>query len=191
MAGDALAKATPAALIAELDPPYEQFVGAVDRLSLQPLIDAVQRLFDEVIARLGHLDPRTLVAPLEREFQDVIGGLTAALDPAPLFAPLREAHGELRDTLDGIDIAATLRAVLGGLADMPHQMSSRLGQRLQGGLSGAVPVPVPGDGFRLGDVLRRWRCFSVRCGIGWRTCPEMPWNRRWPDLPRRQGVCAR
>ncbi len=154
VAGDALAKATPAALIAELDPPYEQFVGAVDRLSLQPLIDAVQRLFDEVIARLGHLDPRTLVAPLEREFQDVIGGLTAALDPAPLFAPLREAHGELRDTLDGIDIAATLRAVLGGLADMPHQMSSRLGQRLQGGLSGAVPVPVPGDGFRLGDVLR-------------------------------------
>ncbi|MCV7363855.1 hypothetical protein [Mycolicibacterium neworleansense] len=154
VAGDALAKATPSALIAELDPPYEELAAAVDRLSLQPLIDAAQRLFDDVIAQLDRADPRTLIAPLEDRFQDLIDGLTAALDPAPLFAPMRAAYQALRDLLDRIDIAATLRAALGGLADMPHQMSSRLGQRLASGVSGAAPAPVAGDGFQLGDVLR-------------------------------------
>lgn len=154
VAGDALAKATPAALIAELDPPFQDLVAALDGLSLQPLIDSVQRLFDDAVAELGRLDPRTLVAPLETRFQDLVRELTAALDPAPLFAPLRAAYQALHQLLDEIDVAATLHSVLGGLVDMPHQMSSRLGGRLQEGLSGAAPAQVAAADFRLGDVLR-------------------------------------
>ncbi|WP_319453022.1 MULTISPECIES: hypothetical protein [unclassified Mycobacterium] len=154
VAGEALAKATPAALIAELDPPFADLVAALDGLSLAPLIDAVQRLFDDAVTELRALDPRTLVAPLEARFQDLVRELTAALDPAPLFAPVHAAYRALHELLDEIDVAATLHSVLGGLADMPHQMSSRLGGRLQEGLSGAAPAAVAAAGFQLGDVLR-------------------------------------
>lgn len=152
-AGEALAKATPAALIAELDPPFAELLGALDKLSLQPLIDAVGGLFDDATSQLERLDPRSLVGPLETRFQDVVRAVTAALDPAPLFAPWRAAYQGLRRLLDQIDVAATLRGVLGGLADMPHQLTAKLGERLADGLPGAAPTPARG-GFTLGDILR-------------------------------------
>ncbi len=154
IAGDALAKATPAALIAELDPPFEKLLDALDKVGLQQLIDEVQRLFDDVVAQLRKLDPRTLVSPLETRFQSLVAEVTASLDPAPLFAPWRTAYHALTELLDQIDVTATLHSVLKGLADMPHQMTTRLGDRLQAGVSGAAPAPVAADGFQLGDVLR-------------------------------------
>jgi hypothetical protein len=155
VAGDALKKATPAALIAELDPPFEQLVGALNALSLQPLIDALQQVFDDLVVQLGRADPRTLVAPLEAAFQDVVRTITATLDPAPLFAPLRAAYQALRDLLDRIDVAATLQAVLGGLADMPHQLTTRLGTQLRAGVSGTGgAIPAAAGTFTLGDILR-------------------------------------
>jgi len=153
-AGEALAKATPAALIAELDPPFQDLVVALDKLSLQPLIDAVQGLFDDAVSQLKRLDPRALVAPLESQFQDLVGQVTAALNPAPLFAPWQAAYQALQELLDQLDITATLHGVLGGLADLPHQLTTRLGGQLQAGLSGAAPAPAAAAGFQLGDVLR-------------------------------------
>ncbi|MBT2500878.1 hypothetical protein J7E25_17425 [Agromyces sp. ISL-38] len=155
VAGDALRKATPAALIAELDPPFDELLAALDALSLQPLIDALQDVFDGLIVQIGRADPRALVAPLEAAFQDVVRTLAATLDPAPIFAPLRAAYQALRDLLDRIDIEATLQGVLGGLADMPHQLTTRLGTQLQSGVSGAAgPIPAAAGSFELGDILR-------------------------------------
>lgn len=153
VAAEALGKATPAALISELDPPFDQLVATLDQLTLDPLIDAVQRLFDDLLVELGQLDPRQLVAPLESQFQDLVGALTAALDPGPLFAPLRAAYQSLQELLDRIDVTAMLHGVLGGLADMPHQLTTRLGERLQTDAAGALPAPTA-DGFQLGDILR-------------------------------------
>ena len=155
VAGDALRKASPAALIAELDPPFDQLVAAVDKLSLQPLIAALQRLFDDLVVALTALDPRKLVAPLEARFQELVRTVTAALDPAPLFAPLRAAYQALADLLAKLDVAALLRSVLGGLADMPQQLTVGVGAKLASGTPGAgLPVPAAGAGFKLGDVLR-------------------------------------
>ncbi|GFG52580.1 hypothetical protein CQY20_09170 [Mycolicibacterium agri] len=154
VAGDALAKTTPAALIAELDPPFEELLEALDRVGLQQILDAAQRMFDDLVAELRQLDPRALLAPLEIRFQKLISELTEALDPAPLFAPLRAAYQSLHSLLDEIDVTQTLHSILTGLADMPHQMTTRLADRLQTGLSGTTPAPAPADGFLLGDVLR-------------------------------------
>lgn len=155
VAGDALKKASPAALIAELDPPFDQLIAAVDKLSLQPLIAALQRLFDDLVVSLSALDPRKLVAPLEAKFQELVHSVTAALDPAPLFAPLRAAYQALADLLAKLDVAALLHSVLGGLSDMPHQITAGVGAKLAASGRGAgLPVPAAGAGFQLGDVLR-------------------------------------
>ncbi len=154
VAGDTLRKATPEALIAELDPPFEQLVAAVDQLSLQPLIDAVQGLFDDLIGALQALDPRTLVAPLEGRFQELVSTLTSAIDPAPLFAPLRAAHEALLSLLRQLDVSAMLNGVLGGLADMPQQIAGGVGERLRAQAPGTLPVPTAVAGFKLGDILR-------------------------------------
>lgn len=160
VAGDALAKATPAALITELDPPFEKLLDALDKVGPQQLIDEVQRLFDDVVVQLRKLDPRALVVPLETRFQSLVAEATASLDPAPLFAPWRAAYRALTALLDKIDVTATLHSVLKGLGDMPHQLTTRLGDRLQAGVSGAVPAPVAADGFQLGDVLRPLALFA-------------------------------
>ena len=154
LARETLHKATPEALVAELDPPFQQLLSAVGGLSLQPLVDAVQKLFDELVVTLGALDPRRLVAPLENQFQELVRSVEAALDPAPLFAPLREAYAALRGLVHQIDVSAMLHGVLGGLADMPHQISGGLEQRIGANGARGLPAPAPGDAFALGDVLR-------------------------------------
>jgi hypothetical protein len=153
VAGDALRRATPAALIAELDPPFQKLLDRIDDLSLQPLIGALGGLFDDLVDKLQILDPRTLVAPLEREFQALLGKLRAALDPAPLFAPLREAYAGLRGLLDQVDVEAVIKGVVTGLLGVPDGLTQSIGDRLKTG--GTAPaIPAPAGQFRFGDVLR-------------------------------------
>jgi hypothetical protein len=160
VAGDALRRATPAALIAELDPPFEQLLSSVDALSLEPLIGSLSDLFGDLVRTLEVADPRTLLAPLEQEFQRLLGTVRAALDPAPLFQPLRAAYGELRGLADQVDIEAVLKGVAGGLLTVPGGLTQAVGDRLQAG-SGAATVAIgAADGvFRFGDVLRPMAAF--------------------------------
>lgn len=160
VAGDALRRATPAALIAELDPPFESLRSSVDRLSLEPLIASLSDLFGDLVRILEAADPRTLLAPLEQEFQGLLGTLRAALDPAPLFRPLREAYGELRALADQVDIEAVLKGVAGGLLTVPGGLTQAVGDRLQAGSGAATGAIESADGvFRFGDVLRPMEAF--------------------------------
>lgn len=159
-AGSALRRATPQALIAELDPSFEQLLAKVDELSLEPLIASIGGVFEDLVGTLEAIDPRRIVAPLEREFQALLATLRATLDPAPLFAPLRDAYAELRGVADQIDIEAVIDGVLGGMLEMPGGLSQAVGNQLasQAGAGGAVP-PTPGGEFKFGDVLRPMAAF--------------------------------
>ncbi len=153
--GAALERATPAALIAELDPPFEQMLAKLDEVSLAPLTDALSGLFDQLLEAIRRADPRQLVAPLEAEFQQLLATLRGVLDPAPLFAPLRAAYDELQGLLASIDIEAVMDEVLGGIADAPSMVTDAVGSELDRRSEGGGVVPTPGDdAFRFGDILR-------------------------------------
>ncbi|TDE92444.1 hypothetical protein EXU48_12805 [Occultella glacieicola] len=153
-AGDTLRRATPAALIAELDPPFDELLAKVDQLSVAPLIGSLSELFGDLLSRLTALDPRALMAPLEQEFQALLHRVRALLDPGPLFAPLRAAYEALRTLVDGIDIDAAVRAALGGLIDVPDALNQAVGGALAASGGGGAAVPTTGAVFRFGDVLR-------------------------------------
>ena len=159
-AGSALRRATPQALIAELDPSFEQLLAKVDELSLQPLIASLGGVFDDLVATLEAIDPRRLVAPLEVEFQALLATLRAALDPAPLFAPLRDVYAELRKVADQIDIKAVIDKVLGGMLTMPGGISQAVGNQVASRVGpGEVVTPTAGGEFKFGDVLRPMAAF--------------------------------
>lgn len=151
--GDALGKATPQALIAELDPPFDQLLATLDGLTLEPLIAAVAGIFHDLVGAVRRLDPRTLLAPLEQQFQELVAALTAAVDPAPLFAPLRNAYQALTGLLAGIDLQAVMKTLLGGIAATPQALSRSVGAKV-GARTGAATGVVPTGEFKLGDVLR-------------------------------------
>ena len=168
-AGSALRRATPQALIAELDPSFEQLLAKVDELSLEPLIASIGGVFEDLVGTLEAIDPRRVVAPLEQDFQALLANLRATLDPAPLFAPLRTAYAELRGFADQIDIKAVIDGVLGGMLEMPGGLSQAVGNQLasQAGPGGVV-TPTPGVEFKFGDVLRPMAAFvaEIRSRLG-------------------------
>lgn len=159
VAGDALRRATPEALIAELDPPFDELLDKLDELSLQPLIAALGKLFDDLVKKLGAADPRKLVAPLEQEFQALLATLRAALDPAPLFAPLREAYAALRALLDKLDVETVINSVVHGLIGLPDGIAQSVGGQLKAKGPSAPPLPAATGEFRFGDVLRPMAAF--------------------------------
>jgi hypothetical protein len=152
----ALLRATPAALIDELDPPFEELLGRLDDVSLAPLTDALNGLFGELLDVLRRTDPRELLAPLDAEFDRIVDTVRAALDPAPLFAPVRAAYDAVHGELEAIDLEAAIQEMLGGISGAPKMLTEAVEGELRRGASGGdLPVPVPEERpFHFGDIVR-------------------------------------
>jgi hypothetical protein len=150
-----LLRATPDALVAELDPPFDELLARLDDISLEPLVDALSERFGELRTTLHRLDPRGLVAPLEAEFQQLVATVRGLLDPAPLFAPLTAAYGQLQEALASIDAETIVRQLLGGIADTPSRVADTMQRELSDRQVGAGVLPDAGQAdFAFGDVLR-------------------------------------
>ncbi len=154
--GAALERATPEALVAELDPPFDELLDGLDDISLAPLTDALSDLFDQLLGTLRSVDPRVLVAPLEGVFQDLLDTVRATVDPAPLFAPLQQAWAAVHDAVAAIDLEAAMGELLGGIAGTPGMLTGAVEQELASRSDGSgPPIPVAAaEAFRFGDILR-------------------------------------
>ncbi|GEM_PF-7064505 len=155
-----LGKVTPSALIAQLDGPFEQLQKELDRLKPANLLAAVTGEFGRFMEEVAKGDPQALVAPLvaplEAEFEKLIDAIKHALDPAPLFAPLRDAYARLKDLLKQLDIGKLLGALMERLSDIPDGMNSAVKNAMgsRGFAPGSnLPQAAMGD-LQMGDFLR-------------------------------------
>lgn len=150
-----LLRATPQALVAELDPPFDELLARLDDISLEPLVGALSEQFGQLRTTLLRLDPRELLAPLEEEFQQLVATVRSLLDPGPLFAPLTAAYDQLQEALTSIDAQAVVRQLLGGIADTPTMVADTVQRELadRHGSAGDL-VATSGRDLAFGDVLR-------------------------------------
>jgi hypothetical protein len=153
---DALEKVTPAAIIAELEQPFERLLEELQRLRPEALLAGLSQEFQRLVAALENLRPERLVAPLDAEFKKLTGALRKAIDPAPLFAPLKALYKTLMDLVELLDLEKILGLILGKTAHFPELLGSRLQQTLQSRLTGsAAPIAeAAGELLQWGDFLR-------------------------------------
>ncbi|NEA30681.1 hypothetical protein [Streptomyces sp. SID13031] len=79
------------------------------------VLDAIDEVYQKVVAFLASLDPEPALLELETGPLEELRAAVAAVDPAALLAPAEQALDEVRGLLDGIDLKA---AVLDPLADL-------------------------------------------------------------------------
>jgi len=147
---------TPKAIIDQLEQPYEQLLGDLQRLRPQALVAGLSQEFQRLMAQVEELRPETLVAPLDTEFKKITGALRAAIDPAPLFQPLRALYQKLQELVDLLD----MEKVFGKIHERIVGLPTTVGERVHGTLtqrfgSGAnLDTDAAGDAFEWGDFLR-------------------------------------
>lgn len=142
-----------APIMAQLDAPFLRLREALEKLSLGPILEALAQPYRQLGELLRKLDPRTLVAPLQAEFEKLFDKLRGLLDLSPLFAPLKEVYGQLVGLIKRIDLEGALGSAVARVATLPQA----LGQSLHDGLAkraGAAVADLPEGPFRFGDVLR-------------------------------------
>jgi hypothetical protein len=151
-----LDKVTPAALIAELDGPFDQLMKELDRLKPANLLAAMSGQFGRFLEIVAKGNPQELLAPLQAEFEKLIDIVHKALDPAPLFAPLRAAYAKFQDLVKQLDLGKLLGAIMERLSDVPGGMGDAVkGAMTARGFSPGSDLPqaVMGD-LKMGDFLR-------------------------------------
>ncbi len=153
---ETLEKVTPKAIIDELEQPFEQLLKELQRLRPEALLAGLSQEFQRLLASLENLRPERLVAPLDAEFKKLTGALRKAIDPAPLFAPLKALYQKLMELVELLDLEKILGRILGKTADFPKLLGSRMQSTLQSRISGAVaPVTdAAGELLQWGDFLR-------------------------------------
>lgn len=154
---DALEKVSPAALVAELEGPFDQLMKEVERLRSDALRAALSQEFERLVSALDVLKPENLVAPLDAEFRKLTDAVRKAIDPAPLFAPLRALHKKLMELVELLDLEKLLGKILGKTSTIPQLLGGKMQGMLQNRLGGAGPVPntdATNDLFEWGDFVR-------------------------------------
>ncbi|HEY3157971.1 MAG TPA: hypothetical protein VGJ78_03345 [Vicinamibacterales bacterium] len=149
---ETLQKVTPQAVIDELEKPYEDLLKELQRLRPDAILAAVSQEFQRLVSAIDQLKPENLVAPLDAEFKKITGAIRKAIDPAPLFAPLKALYQKLLSLVELLDLEKILGRILGKTANIPQL----LGQKMQGHLTGTdVPnTDATGELFQWGDFLR-------------------------------------
>ena len=149
---ETLQKVTPQAVIDELEKPYEDLLKELQRLRPDAILAAVSQEFQRLVSAIDQLKPENLVAPLDAEFKKITGAIRKAIDPAPLFAPLKALYQKLLSLVDLLDLEKVLGRILSKTANMPQV----LGQKLQGHLTGTDSplTDATDDLFQWGDFLR-------------------------------------
>ena len=149
---DTLKKVTPQAVIDELEKPFDELLKELQRLRPDAIVAALSQEFERLVSAIDQLKPENLVAPLDAEFKKITDALRKAIDPAPLFAPLKALYQKLLGLVDLLDLEKILGRILGKTANMPQL----LGQKLQGRLTGtnAPATDATDDLFQWGDFLR-------------------------------------
>ena len=152
---EVLGKVSPKALIDQLDKPFQELVAALEKLKPAALLAGLSAEFAQFTELVGKLDPRALVAPLEAEFQKALQALRNALDPAPLFKPLREAYAKLQQLLDLLDFEKIFGQIFGSLSGLPATVVDTVHSTAAKQAPGSVPAAV-GDrrDLKFGDILR-------------------------------------
>jgi hypothetical protein len=152
---EVLGKVSPQALIDQLDKPFQDVLAALEKLKPAALLAGLSAEFAQFTDLVGKLDPRALVAPLEAEFQKAIDALRSALDPAPLFAPLREAYAKLQQLIDLVDLEKVFGRIFTGVAGLPATVADALHGAAAQHVPGTVPAAA-GDrrDLKFGDILR-------------------------------------
>ncbi len=151
-----LRKLTPSALIEELDQPFNQVVDGLQQVNPLRLVDALSEQFENFLSLLDQADPRTLITPLQAEYDRLIAELRQAVDPGPLFQPLKEACGELEGLIDRIDPSPLLAKVLARVSGLPEVVAgaARDGFATRLGAGAELPGGTATGAFRFGDILR-------------------------------------
>ncbi|MEM8960466.1 MAG: hypothetical protein AAGD38_03225 [Acidobacteriota bacterium] len=98
---------------------FENDVAVVLKDELDAILDsldtevlgAIQAAYEDLVAFLRDIDPRELVATLEREHYDPMVERLRAVDADQLLAPFTEALERFRDTLGGLDPDALLEPI--------------------------------------------------------------------------------
>ena len=149
---ETLQKVTPQAVIDELEKPYEDLLKELQRLRPDAIVAAMSQEFQRLVSAIDQLRPENLVAPLDAEFKKITDALRKALDPAPLFAPLKALYQKLLSLVELLDLEKILGRILGKTANIPQL----LGQKVKGHLTGAdLPnTDATGELFQWGDFLR-------------------------------------
>ena len=152
---EVLGKVSPKALIDQLDRPFQDLVAALEKLKPAALLAGLSAEFVQFSELVGKLDPRQLVAPLEAEFQKAVHALRSALDPAPLFKPLREAYAKLQQLLDLLDFEKIFGRIFDSLSGLPATVVDSVHSTAAKQVPGSVPAAV-GDrrDLKFGDILR-------------------------------------
>jgi hypothetical protein len=127
-----------------------------------------------LLSTIEQLRPERLVAPLDAEFKKITGSIRRAIDPAPLFAPLKALYQKLLDLVALLDMEKILGLILGKTADMPQLLGTRLQGALQErlGSGGAVPLEAPGELFQWGDFLRPFAAIVLQVRLKVQTLAE-------------------
>jgi len=149
---ETLQKVTPQAVIDELEKPYEDLLKELQRLRPDAILAAVSQEFQRLVSAIDQLKPENLVAPLDAEFKKITDALRKAIDPAPLFAPLKALYQKLLSLVELLDLEKILGRILGKTANIPQL----LGQKVQGRLKGTdlAGTDATGELFQWGDLLR-------------------------------------
>ena len=150
-----LEKVTPGAIIVQLDKPFSALLESLNKLKPAALLAGLSAEFDSFVGLIGKLDPKALVVPIEAQFQKLVKNFLDAVDPAPLFAPLRTAYKKLQGLIDVIDLESLLSKLLGKLTALPDLFQSSM----QSTVAKAAPragniSPKALREFRFGDIIR-------------------------------------
>lgn len=153
---ETLEKVTPQAVINQLEKPFGQLLAELQRLRPEELVAGLSDEFQRLLAAVENLRPERLVAPLDVEFRKITDALRKAIDPAPLFAPLKALYQKLMELVELLDLEKILGRILGKTADFPKLLGSRLQDTLQSRIGGAAaPVTdAAGELLQWGDFLR-------------------------------------
>ena len=112
--------------------------------------------FQRLLAEVEKLRPETLVAPLDAEFKRITAALRSAIDPAPLFAPLRALYQKLLELVDLLDMEKVFGKIHERIVGLPsvvgERMHGTLTQRVGAGTS--IDTEPAGADFEWGDFLR-------------------------------------
>lgn len=154
---EALGKVTPSALIDELEQPFDQLLEELQRLRSDAITASISQEFQRLTSAVDVLKPERLIAPLDAEFRKLTDAVRRAIDPAPLFAPLRALFAKLMELVDLLDLEKVIGKIVGKTAGVPQLLGDRLHQQVKGKLGGAgttLNTDPTGEQFQWGDFIR-------------------------------------
>lgn len=154
-AREALQSLSPTALAARLDEPFDAMLAGVHQVGPDALRARLADAFAEATGQVDRIDPVTLVEPLQAKFDELVGLLRAAADPAPLLGPLRAAYAEVEGLLDAIDPELLLARMMGEVSRLPGRLGGMTRAAVEAKAGAAPGVPIePVLPWRFGDLLR-------------------------------------